>query len=490
MNRAVLVVLVDFLLISLVTLFSSNKLSDRPNAAAGAGGTDVEVQAVQDMLDTLKQALELEQTTRQQLNQTLTASETALAERQQQLAAREAQLRQLEQGLQQAGQRAQALEAERARLQTEQERAQQAIAELQTKEADTRNAAADLQAQLDQARNEATVSQAKVQAMEGELISRRADAQRMQEQIATLDRVNREAAAAKERLAVEVGSVRTEANIVREQLAATRTQVESLNTEKTRLQETTTTLAEGTRDIAREVQSQRTMAPNAIYGDYLSNRVDIAFAAQRQALLGIGGKKEEKDQTVLFRSGDAVFALSHISSTPLPQVGGGPDWDSLTATMVRGSSKMALPQLWLLRSDIRIALLPIPPAATNSLGAKVYSLATEPAKFQDAVLVGSRDGYYGEVEFRLDPALPQYVRMHTRPVGKIFGKFSPTRGDIVFTKQGDLLGIMVNNSYCLLLGATQPARTVRLGDNVADQRTGRIGAEVAARIQSLPFKLQ
>lgn len=490
MNRAVLVVLVDFLLISLVTLFSSNRMSDRPQNTGAGGGTDVEVQAVQDMLDTLKQALELEQTTRQQLTQNLNLSETALAEKQQQLATREAQLRQLEQGLQQAGERAQALEVERTRLQTEQERAQQAIAELQAKELDTRTAAADLQAQLDRARNEATVSQAKVQAMEGELTSRREEARRMQEQIATLDRVNREAAAAKERLAVEVGSVRTEANLVREQLAATRTQVDSLNTEKTRLQETTTTLAEGTRDIAREVQSQRTLAPNAIYGDYLSNRVDVTFMGQRPALLGIGGKKEEKDQTVLFRSGDAVFALSHVSFTPLPQVGGGPDWESLTAMMVRGGSKIPLTQLWLLRSDIRIVLLPLPTAATNTIGAKVYSLATEPAKFQDAVLVGSRDGYYGEVEFRLDPALPQYVRMQTRPVGKIFGKFSPTRGDLVFTKQGDLLGIMVNNAYCLLLGSTQPARTVRLGDNIADQRTGRIGAEVAARVQSLPFKLQ
>jgi hypothetical protein len=484
------VVLVDFLLISLVTLFSSNRMSDRPQSGGGEGGTDVEVQAVQDMLDTLKQALELEQATREQLTQNLTLSEAALAERQQQVAAREAQVRQLESGLQQAEMRARALEQERLRLQARQEESQQAIAALQAREDEAKKAADDLQAQLDQWRNEANVSQAKVLAMEGELVSRREEARRMQEQIVVLDLANREAAAAKERLAVEVGTARTEATLVREQLVATRSQVESLNTEKARLQETTSTLAEGTREIAREVQSQRTLAPNAIYGDYISNRVEISYAAQRPALLGIGGKKEEQDQTVVFRSGDAVFALGHIASTPLPQAGGGPDWQSFTATLQHGNQRLPLSQLWLLRSDIRIVVLPIPPNAVNSLGANVYSLTSEPTKFQEAVLVGAREGYYGEVEFRLDPALPQYVRMQTRPLGKIFGKFSPTRGDLVFTKQGELLGIMVNNAYCLLLSSVQPVRTVRLGESIADQRTGRIGGEVAARVQALPFKLQ
>ncbi|MBK9139620.1 MAG: hypothetical protein IPM17_12800 [Verrucomicrobia bacterium] len=490
MNRAVLVVLVDFLLISLVTLFSSNRMSDRPQSGGGEGGTDVEVQAVQDMLDTLKQALELEQATRQQLTQNLSLSEAALAEKQQQVAAREAQLRQLEAGLQQTEQRARALEEERARLQAQQEQTQQALAALQSRESQAREAAAELQAQLDRWRNEANVSQAKVQAMEGELVSRREEARRMQEQIAALDRANREAAAAKERLAVEAGTARTEAAVVREQLAVTRTQVESLASEKSRLQETAATLAEGTREIAREVQAQRTLAPNAIYGDYISNRVQIAFSAQRPALLGLGGKKDDVDQTILFRSGDSVFALSHIAATPLPEVGGGPDWHSLTATLQRGNTRLPLSQLWLLRSDIRIVVLPIPEAAVNTISTRIYNLTAEPAKFQEAVLVGAKEGYYGEVEFRLDPALPQYVRMQTRPVGRIFGKFSPTRGDLVFTMQGDLLGIMVNNTYCLLLSSVQPARTVRLGENIADQRTGRIGGEVAARVQALPFKLQ
>jgi hypothetical protein len=171
-------------------------------------------------------------------------------------------------------------------------------------------------------------------------------------------------------------------------------------------------------------------------------------------------------------------------------VGGGPDWHSLTATLQRGNTRLPLSQLWLLRSDIRIVVLPIPEAAVNTISTRIYNLTAEPAKFQEAVLVGAKEGYYGEVEFRLDPALPQYVRMQTRPVGRIFGKFSPTRGDLVFTMQGDLLGIMVNNTYCLLLSSVQPARTVRLGENIADQRTGRIGGEVAARVQALPFKLQ
>ncbi|HNQ87907.1 MAG TPA: hypothetical protein PKM73_04660 [Verrucomicrobiota bacterium] len=493
MNRAVLVVLVDFLLISLVTLYSANRNAlVVPPVGEEDGGIGVEVQSMLDMLHTLKQALEIEQATRQQVAQDLSASEASLAERQRQLAAREAQVRQLEANLQEAAQRARQLEAERSQAQAQQAQTQQALAAAQSQQAQARENLANLQAQLERMRSEANVSQAKVQAIEGELTTRREEVRRLQDQIGVFEKANREAAAAKERLAVDLGAARTEAALVRDQLTQTRTQISALSTEKAKLQETTAVLAEGTRDIARTVEAQRTLAPNAIYGDYLSNRVELAFRARRPGFLGLGGKSDGQVPTVLVRSGEAVFALCHVTETTLPEVGGGPNWESLTATLSRSqpSAWTPLPQLWLLRSDIRVVALPVPAAAVNALGAKAYPLASEPAKFSEALLVGSREGYYGEVEFKLDPSLPQYVRMQTRPLGKIFGKFSPSRGDLVFTKQGEVLGIMVNNAYCLLLGAIEPVRMVRLGDNIAAEKTGRIGAEISARVQRLPFKLR
>jgi chemotaxis protein histidine kinase CheA len=488
MSRAVLVIICDFLLISLLSLASfDQKAGARSQSSEDVG---VEVQAVQDMLDTLKQVLEQEQVARTQLSANLDQTEAALQQRQRDLAAREAQLKKLEATVREAEERASRIDQERVRLQQQQEESQTALAALQAQEVQARDRIGALQAQLDQVRQEANVSQAKVQVMETELLSRREEARQMQTQISKLDQANRETAAVKERLAVDLSSARTEAAVVREQLGQTITQVESLATEKAQLQATTATLAEGTRAIAREVQAQRSYSPNSIFGEFLSNRVELAFQAQRSGIFGIGVKNDDQNQTVLFTSGNGVFALCHIGGTPLPQVGGGSDWDALTATIRRGSASAALSQLWLLWSDPRVVVLPVPAETVSALGAQVYPLAADPAKFQEAVLVGSHEGYYGEVQFRIEPPLTRYVRMQTRPLGKVFGKFSPSRGDLVFSKHGELLGIMVNPSYCLLIEAVQPTRTIRLGDKLGNQRTSRIGAEIAGRIQGLPYKLQ
>jgi len=105
-------------------------------------------------------------------------------------------------------------------------------------------------------------------------------------------------------------------------------------------------------------------------------------------------------------------------------------------------------------------------------------------------VVGGKEGYYGEVEFKLVPGLPRYLKMQRRPLGKIFGRFSPSKGDLAFTKSGHLLGIMVNNQYCALVQSMPPAQLVRLGKDLGDQRTSRIGAEVVRRLQKLPLHLQ
>jgi len=66
----------------------------------------------------------------------------------------------------------------------------------------------------------------------------------------------------------------------------------------------------------------------------------------------------------------------------------------------------------------------------------------------------------------------------------------PARGDLVFTKRGELLGLMVNDDYCVVLQPKPPAvtRRVRLGPNVAGQRTSRIVTELWTRLQGLPMK--
>ena len=82
----------------------------------------------------------------------------------------------------------------------------------------------------------------------------------------------------------------------------------------------------------------------------------------------------------------------------------------------------------------------------------VFYTALDPFKFSEAVLVDEKGDYYGEVEFKLDPATPGYVRMQSKIFNRLFGDFSPTSGDLVFSKTGELLDLMVDKLYCALIG--------------------------------------
>ena len=130
------------------------------------------------------------------------------------------------------------------------------------------------------------------------------------------------------------------------------------------------------------------------------------------------------------------------------------------------------------------------PEQVKAIGAKVYQTALEPFKFPEAVLINGGGKGYGEVGFKLDASQRGYVQVDNRLFKRLFGDFAPSRGDLVLSKTGELLGIMVNSDYCALVNNFLPSKTITTGDNVKAQQTSQILNDVIARFQGLPFKLQ
>jgi hypothetical protein len=134
--------------------------------------------------------------------------------------------------------------------------------------------------------------------------------------------------------------------------------------------------------------------------------------------------------------------------------------------------------------------MPVDEKQVQQLGTKVYQVAADPFKFPEVVLISNGGAGYGEVSFRLDPALPHYVRVDNRLFKRLFGDFAPSRGDLVLSKTGELLGIMANSDYCVILNDFAPTKILRTGDAVKEQHTGAMFSEIDAYLRSLPFKLQ
>jgi hypothetical protein len=137
-----------------------------------------------------------------------------------------------------------------------------------------------------------------------------------------------------------------------------------------------------------------------------------------------------------------------------------------------------------------VVVVPVDPQQVSELGAKVYPIAADPFKFPEAVLISGGGKGYGELGFKLDADHRGYVRVDNRIFKRLFGDFAPSRGDLVFSKSGELLGIMVNSDYCALVGDFTPMVTIAAGDEKQSERTGSLLDSLSARVQQLPIELQ
>jgi len=463
MNKTLLLIICDFLLLNLLALTRWEKAeptrpqrSPVPRVSAAAAAT-----RDQDLVDTMRLSLEDERTTRAQLAQQLASTETTLATREQNLAA---------------------LTDDKTRLASTLTATQQQAAELDRR--------------LAGATQDAATSKERLAALQKELEAKQAEAARQQAQLAALEKSQGEAREKIEGLTVAVKVAAQEKQLLQSTADSLKQQVEAERQERVKVQETTVQLAQGVGQLAQksgelsqEIRDNRPINANVLYSDYLANRVLTKFTAIRDGLLGESTRTRDT-QTVLVTDGQQVYALLHLEDTPFaysdqPAV----DWKKITVEFSRSGARSAAPTLQFLSLDPRLLVLPVDAAQVAALGVKVYPLAPDPFKFPEAMLVSHGGGGYGELPFKLDPQQPGYVRMDSNLFKRLAGNFSPSRGDLVFSRSGELLGIMVSSNYCAIVSSFSPARSLTLGDTTA-QGTGKLIDDMGARYRGLPFRLQ
>jgi X-X-X-Leu-X-X-Gly heptad repeat protein len=470
MNKTLLLILCDFLLLNLLALTRWEKAEPPrpkqppvPELAANAVTKD------QDLVEVMRQSLADEKSVRDELAQKLASTESNLSAREQSLSQ---------------------VQAERAKLAEE----RNAVATTLT---ETQRAATELSQKLNTATQEATMTKEQLAQLQRELAERQAEADRLKQARATLEKQQAEAQKQIQTLTMAVVVGEQEKKSLRETADALKGQVEAERTERVKVQETATQLAQGVGQLAeksgeltKEIRENRPINANVLFNDFVANRVTASFAATRRGFLGPSNRAKEAN-TVLFTDGRQVYALVHIADTVFSLGENGIDWESITVQLSKGGgTRNTVASLQFLAQDPRIVLLPLDAPQAASLGAKVYPLAIDPFKFPEAVLIDAGGRGYGEVGFKLDPSEPGFVRVDNRLFKRLFGDFAPSRGDLVYSKTGELLGIMVNNDYCAVLKTITPAKTIRTGTDVRSQATGAMFEDMIARVRSLPIKLQ
>jgi hypothetical protein len=333
--------------------------------------------------------------------------------------------------------------------------------------------------------------------LQKELEAKRAEADRQAQAITSLEQQQTEARARIENLSVAVKVAEQEKVLLKETADTYKQQVQTERQEREKVQATTVQLAQGVGQLAqksgeltRELRDNRPINANTLYADFLANRVNTTFTAIRPGLIG-SVNRTKAAQTVLVTDGLQVYALLHVADSPFSLIEPGMDWDKIAIEFTRPPAYRSTAAAFsFLSVDPRVIAIPVTTAQAAALGAKVYHTTLDPVKFPDVVLISSSGKGYGEVSFKLDATQPGYVRVDNRIVKRLFGDYDPTRGDLVLSKTGELLGVMVTNDYCALVSNFLPARTIKTGDDVRAAAIGATLEAINARYRALPFRLQ
>ncbi len=200
-------------------------------------------------------------------------------------------------------------------------------------------------------------------------------------------------------------------------------------------------------------------------------------------------KRAATTTSVLVTDGSQVYAVFHVDETPFTFKELSSDWHTIVVALERSERKSEMTSLSFLSIDPRIVAIPVDTAQVALLGGKVYPIALDPNKFPEAMLVHKGGSGYGEIPFKLDASLPSYIKMDNRFFKRLMGDFTPSRGDLVFSKTGEFLGIMVSSDYCAIVNNFLSAKSLRLPDT-SQQGTEKILSEMSARVRSLPFRMQ
>ena len=463
MNRTLLLIIVDFLFLNLIALTRWEKAE--PVRTRQPPVTEMSANAAtkdQDLVAEMRDSLADEKAQRDELAKKLAVIDSALDAKSQSLTQ---------------------LQSERANLST-QLSASQLSAE-------------DLSKKFAAASQEETLNRDQLAQLKRQLDEKPAAAERQRQAIAQLEQQQSDARKTIEGLRVSVGvseqekqNLKAQADTLQGQVVAERTEREKVEAQTTELAQGVGALAQNSGALTKEIRDNRPISANVLFNDYLANRVQTTFNASRKGLFGTVNRTKEAN-TVFVTDGKRVYALLHVEDTIFSYWENPYNWESFSISFSKASSYHSSgSELDFLQADPRAAVIPVDASQVAALGAKVYPLPADPFKFPDAVLINGGGRGYGEVNFKLDAAHPGYVKVDNRLVKRLFGDFAPSRGDLVLSHTGELLGIMVNSDYCVLVTDFTPSETIKTGANTADQPMANTLTSLGARIKGLDLPLQ
>jgi len=452
-NKTLLLIICDFLLISVLALveFEPNVEIEEVDENA------LREEAAEEMLELMQLSLEHENQQRAQVEASLQETRQSLEETSSTLEERTRNLEEVQSALQeeeaQAEVLASSLEETRSSLEETQSSLQltlQEKEEISRSLQENQSRAQQLQEELRRQQETATAKEKALAEARDALTRLEAEQQQMSTQLQIRE---------------------TEKEMLQQNLVAARAEVERARIEAERAQQQTENLAAGVGELAasstalrEEFRQAQPLSLNAIYKAFEENRVFIRFRWEERAFLGTN-TRERALQTLLVETPDGVHAVFATANTPFQRNVDPPD---ARAILTIGERSFAVKELNFLSGDPSIASIRVPASIVNAATVEPFPLSRDPFRFSEAVLVSDDEELYGEIPVRVPPGESGTLEVESKLFNRLFGEFSPNDGDYVFSLTGELIGIMVRDNRARMLKDPTFANPVELKDWTKD----------------------
>ncbi|MBE6413767.1 MAG: hypothetical protein E7035_04350 [Verrucomicrobiaceae bacterium] len=490
MNKSLLIVICDFLLLSLLSIANFdkpdlNKAQKQEANTALKNETFVQTQ----MLETLKTALDAEQQRHFELSQNVDKLTKTAEANLRQAQTHKKIIRERERQLEQMQSAKVELEQERSKILQKSKELEQKVAS-----ADKRNEALQseiisaankleksteerirLEQKLGQMQQHDTTIKNQLQSVQEQLRQNKENLARLQKESNKLKLENKAIEAEKRALSTRLEVAATKTKIYEENLKRAQVLIDIEKAEKQKiithaqnLSTNISNLATAQKQISKNIDNLRPQTASEIFDKIRSYFVKINFKYSEGGLLG--KKNAQRNiETLPISINGRVYLLFDASITPLT-FSKDVDAPEKFEISIIANSKIFTPQIISLLQGTQHTLvveLPNDFLPKNEVLNLVNS--QNQYKFTDCIVVDPQKKYYGQTPFMANFTRREFAKLDVGLVESIFKTFSPSANDIALTRSGEAIGILTSSTDLFIPRDMKMKKTMPVGNVYSKQ---------------------
>ncbi|MBT63952.1 MAG: hypothetical protein CML13_12150 [Puniceicoccaceae bacterium] len=524
MNKTLMLVICDFLLLSMLALARFDPPEEKPET--GLEVTEASASAEAELISLLEESLESELSSRQNLTEDLTETRESLQAKARELAEREAALAATQSNLEATTQKAQQLEqtkaeieaaqqalaSEKARIEAERAQLAERFDNTRTELEAAKSEQVSLVSTLGQLKEESSVAKEKLSQTEEELIAREILLAEREAALKAAEEEKAKLAAEREALNRELQVAQAERRLLEQNLTSEQAEKLQLQREKeqafaradrltenvselgagvSQLGQGVSSLAQASEDIKKEIEAARPQTMSEIFTRFQNNRASLRFTATEAGLFGAQTTRSYESKSILITDASgATYLVTHTANSPFAFSKNANNLLAASLEVSLGNRRFPVSQIGFLSTDPRILFVPLPQSVVERSGLETFPLAQQPERWEEAVLVKNDESNFGRTGFRRLTESERFLKMDRPALGQLFADFASSRGDLAFTKNSQFIGILTDSEHAVVINDFLASAVTQLNANFNTEENAATIDRLRDRVQQLPAKIR